>query len=90
MERYDGAPWPCGDDGIGARPIAADMRARLERHIDGRTLGAVAGAIERDRLRMRAASGRRPAAADDLARRRDHHCADGWIGPRRTEPASRK
>ena len=68
-ERDDSARRPRGDDGIN-EAFPGRMRARLERHIDRRARGAVAGVIERDRLGMRAAAGAvtpRPTISPDGA-----------------------
>ena len=43
----------------------AEMRARLQRHIEGSAAGGLAGALERLRLGMRTAARLGPAAADD-------------------------
>jgi hypothetical protein len=53
-------------------------------------MGAGAGAIERHGFRMRASSGRRGAAADDLAVLAHHDAAYGRVRPSRAETASRK
>ncbi len=63
------------------------MRAWLERHVERRALGVLAGALERLGLGMRPAAGLRPAAADDDAVL-DHHGADRGIGPGPAEPAA--
>ena len=75
-----------GDDRIGAGRRFADMRARLQRHIERGAAGGLAGARQRLRLGMGTAAGLGPAAADDDAVL-DHDRADGRIGPGAALPA---
>src|SRR5665647_687559 len=75
-----------GDDGVGAGRRLADMRARLQRHIERGAPGGLAGAAERLRLGMGTAACLRPAAAQNDAVL-DHDGADGGIGPSAAQPA---
>ena len=75
-----------GDDGIGAGRRLAEMRARLQRHIERGAARGLAGARQRLRLGMRPAAGLGPAAADNDAVL-DHDRADGGIGPGAALPA---
>ena len=75
-----------GDDGVGARRRLADMRARLQRHIERGAARGLAGARQRLRLGVGPAAGLRPAAADNDAVL-DHDRADGGIGPGAALPA---
>src|SRR4029077_299730 len=63
----DDARNPRGDDGIGAGRRPAVVRARLERHVEGRALGPIAGLLQRDRLGVADSVVLVPALADDLA-----------------------
>ena len=83
-ERDHDARRLCGDQQIRAgRAAFAGVRARLERHVDGRALRPLAGLLECDRLRMRPSAGSRRAPADDLAGPGDDHAADIGIGGER-------
>jgi hypothetical protein len=75
-----------GDDGVGAGRRFAEMRARLQRHIERGAARGLAGALQRLGLGMRPAAGLGPAAADDDAVL-DHDRADGGIGPGAALPA---
>jgi hypothetical protein len=61
------------------RPV---VRARLERHVDGRAAGARAGRVQCDDLRVRPALALVPALSDDLVAG-DTTCAHDRIGMRR-------
>ncbi len=74
------------DDGIGAGRRLADMRARLQRHIERGAPRGLAGALQRFGLGMGTAACLRPAAADDDSVL-DHDRADGGIGPGTPQPA---
>ena len=75
-----------GDDRIGAGRRLAEMRARLQRHIERGAARGLAGARQRLGLGMGPAAGLGPAAADDDAVL-DHDRADGGIGPGAALPA---
>ena len=75
-----------GDDGIDAGRRLAEMRARLQRHIERGAARGLACTPQRLGLGMRPAAGLRPAAADDDAILH-HDRADGRIGPGAALPA---
>ncbi len=75
-----------GDDRVCAGRRLADMRARLQRHIERGAAGGFAGAAQRLRLGVGAAAGLGPATADNDAVP-DHDRADGGIGPGAALPA---
>ncbi len=75
-----------GDNGVGAGRRLADMRARLQRHIERGAAGGLAGARQRLGLGMGTSAGLRPSAAHDNAVL-DHHRADRGIGPGASLPA---
>src|SRR3954469_14691176 len=75
------------DDGVGAGRRLADMRARLQRHIQRRAAGGLAGARKRLRLGVGPAACLGPSTADNNAIA-DHDRADRWIGPGAALPAS--
>ncbi len=75
-----------GDDGIRAGRRLADMRTRLQRHVERGAARGLAGVIERHGLGMGTAACLRPAAADNDAVP-DHDGADGGIGPGPALPA---
>ena len=75
-----------GNHRIGAGRRLAEMRARLQRHVERGAARGFARALKRLRLGMRTAAGLGPAAADDDAIS-DHDRADGRIGPGAALPA---
>src|SRR5258707_1444796 len=75
-----------GDDGLSAGRRLADMRARLQRHIERGAAGGFAGAIERLRFGVGAAAGLGPATTHNDAVLA-HDRADGGIGPGTALPA---
>ena len=74
------------DDGIGAGRRLAEMRARLQRHVERGAAGGFARAHKRLRLGMGTAAWLGPAATDDDAVL-DHDRADGGIWPGAALPA---
>ena len=68
-----------GDDGVGAGRRAAVMRARLERHVEGRAACRVSGLLKGDRLGVADSLVLVPPLADDLAVARDDCADDGMI-----------
>ena len=66
------------DDRLGAGRRLADMRAGLERHVEGRAARRLARLGDRDRLGMRPPARRGDAAADDYAVL-DQNGADGRV-----------
>jgi len=60
-----------GEDGVDARRGLADVIARLERRVERRVLGLLAGRFERDDLGVFGAGRRVVALADDLLTLRD-------------------
>src|SRR6266446_9162279 len=69
-----------GDDGVGTGRRLADMRAWLQRHIEGGASRSLAGALECLGLGMGTAARLGPAAADNNAVL-DHDRPDGWVRP---------
>src|SRR5690606_25958368 len=65
--RRDHARDARGDERIGARPGAAGVRARLERHVGGGAVRAFAGLLQGEHYRMRPALALVPALAHHLA-----------------------
>ena len=89
FDRRDDPGHAGGDDRVGARRRLAEMRARLERDVEGRAARGLAGAAQGLDLGMRPAAGLGPAAADDPRRppSRDNDRADRGVGPGAAEPA---
>src|ERR1700694_5695565 len=86
LDRGDHARDAGGDDGLSAGRRLADMRARLQRHIERGAARGLTGPRERLRLGMGPATRVGPAAADNDAVL-DHDRADGRIGPGAALPA---
>ncbi len=86
LDRGHHARNPCGNDGVGAGRRLAEMRARLERHIERGAARGITGAFERLGLGMRTAACLRPTAADNDALLH-HDRANGRIGPCTPQPA---
>ena len=86
LDRRHHARDPGGDDGIRTGRRLADMRARLQRHIERGAARGLPGTPERLGLGMGPAACLRPATADNDAVP-DHHRADGRIGPGAALPA---
>src|SRR5258705_1205646 len=86
LDRRNHARDTGGDDGVGTGRRLADMRAWLQRHIEGGAARSLAGAPERLRLGVGTAARLRPAPADNDAVL-DHDSADGRVWPGAALPA---
>ena len=89
FQRRDNTGNPGGNDGVGAGPRLAVMRAGLEADLDRGAAGGLARPLQSLRLGVRTAARLRPAAAEDDAVFH-HHRADRRIGPGIAEPAAPK
>ena len=87
LDRRDHARDAAGNRGVRAGRRLADMRAWLQRHVQGCAHRCFAGPRKRLRFRMRTATGLRPAAADDHPIL-DHDCADSRVRPGAPLPAA--
>src|SRR5258705_1378479 len=87
LDRRDHARNPRSDDGIDTRRRFAEMRARLQRHVERGAARRIPGTPQRLRLGMRTPTALRPAAADNDAVP-DHDRADRRIGPGAAQPAA--
>src|SRR6516162_812465 len=77
---------PGGNDRVDARRRLAEMRARLERHIERGALRLTISAVQRHRLCMRTTARLGPAPPDNDAVL-DHDRADGRVRPGAAESA---
>ncbi len=68
------------DDGVGARPGAALMRARFEIDVENSAAGLFSGLLERENFGVLDAVKGMRALADDLARAIHDHGAHAWVG----------
>src|SRR6516165_6436307 len=87
LDRSDHPGNSSGNDRIRARRRFAEMRARLQRHIDRGAARGLAGLRQRHRLGMWTAAGLRPSSPDDDAVFHDDR-SDGRVrpGPPQTAP----
>ena len=86
LDRGHDAGNPRGNDRVGAGRRFAEMRAGLERDIEGGAARGVTCALQGPRLGMRAPTRLGPAPPDNDAIFH-HDRTDGRIGPRTAEPA---
>ena len=86
LDRRHNARNASGNESIGTRRRLADMRARLQRHIERGAARGFAGLLQRLGLGVGTATRLRPAAADDDTIFH-HDRTDGGIGPGAALPA---